>query len=194
MTMLYRHFSAIVAMVVIGGASASAQKATIEPTRDQTALRTALLAPLASSNLAMNSFGGTFNGSPVTMGLSWVSLTGPAEPVLMGLMTGSTIVLGTPQGIANGNYSVVVTIPWSNQAATLSFVRAGNIEVAQCSIQMQTSYAAGAPVQRCDSGTFAVSDGKLNLAIQIKNPNPSCATCVWQHQLTVSQVTLNLWR
>jgi hypothetical protein len=179
-------------MLVVGGASASAQTAILQPTT--TITRTAKLAPLASASFAPASFGGTFNGSPLTIGLAWVSVTsGPGQPVYLGQNKDSGILVQTPQGIANGNYSVELLVPWANQAATLSFVR-GNTEIAQCPIQQQSSYAAGSLIQRCDSGLIAVSDGSLNVTIQIKNPNPTCSVCISSQQLSVSQVTINLWR
>jgi hypothetical protein len=178
-------------MLVIGGATASAQTAILQPST--TITRTARLAPLATSSFAPTSFGGTFNGSPVTIALGWVSLTGPADPVLMGQYKDSGIRLETPQGIANGNYSVEFAIPWANAPATLSLVR-GTTEIAQCAVQQQLSYAAGSLVQRCDSGPIPVSDGNLNLTIQIKDPNPTCPTCRSAQQLSVSRITINLWR
>jgi len=193
--MSYRHFSAIAAMLVISGVSASAQKTAIATSPTQTALRSSLLTPLATSTFAPTSFGGTFNGSPITIGLSWVTLNSLTDPVLLGLGTGSSLALGTPQGIPNGNYSVVLTIPWSNEAATVQFTGRGGAEVATCAVQQQLSYAAGAPIQRCDTGVIPVTDGNLGLIIRIKNPNPTCQTCVaWPQQMTVSQITLNLWR
>lgn len=191
--MSYRHFSALVTMLVIGGASASAQTTLQLPTRTDVT-RIARVAPLASASFAPASFGGTFNGSFVTIGLAWVSVTsGAAQPVYLGQNKDSGILVQTPQGIANGNYSVGFTIPWANQPATLAFLR-GNTEVAQCAIQEQLSYAPGSPVQQCDSGPISVSDGNLNLTLQIKHPNPSCQTCISSQQVSVSQVTINLWR
>jgi len=107
----------------------------------------------------------------------------------------SGIFLGTPQGIANGNYSVVLTVPWANAPATVLFLRGSSV-VGQCSIQQQSSYAAGAPVQRCESGPIAVTDGNLNLMVEIQRP-ATCDTspqCISGQQLNVSQVTWNLWR
>lgn len=188
--MLYRQFSALVTMLVIGGATASAQ--TILQPGPKTELTRVRLTPLATASFAPASFGGTFSGSYVTIGLAWVSLNSPTEPVLLGQHKDSGILVQTPQGIANGNYSVDFTIPWSNQPATLGLVR-GNTEIAQCAIQQQLSYASGSPIQRCSSGTISVTDGSLNLVLQIKNPNPSCQTCISSQQLSVSQITINRW-
>lgn len=192
--MSYRHFSAIVTMLVISGASAAAQKTAISTATNQSLLRSSLLTPLATASFAPLSFGGTFNGSLVSIGLSWVSVNYPNDPALMGLMTGSTIGIGTPQGIANGNYSVVISVPWSNAAQTLELLGTGGAPVASCNLQQQLSYAAGAPVQQCDSGPLAVTNGKLEMVVRIKNPNPGCPNCTWPNQLTVSQITLNLWK
>lgn len=189
--MSYRHVSALVTMLVIGGASASAQTAILQPA-PRTELTRVRVMPLATASFAPASFGGTFNGSVLTIGLGWVSSTSPAAPVYMGQYKDSGILVETPQGIANGNYSVEFMIPWANQPATMSLVR-GTTEVAQCPIQQQLSYAPGSLVQRCDSGLISVSDGKLNLTLQIKNPNPSCQTCISSQQVSVSQVTINRW-
>lgn len=187
----YLRFSAVVAMLLIGAASASAQKIAISTATNQT-LRSSLLTPLATASFAPLSFGGTFNGSPVTMTLGSVSLSDLVSPITLGM--GSVIAFGTPQGIGNGNYSMVITVPWANMAMSLQLVR-GATEVASCTIQQQLSYAAGAPVQQCDTGPFTVGEGNLNLTLRIKNPNPTCQTCVaFPQQVNVSQVTLNLWR
>ena len=187
--MSYRQTPALVAMLLIGGATASAQTSILQPSTTTTRTR---VAPLASSSFAPGSFGGTFNGSPLTIALAWVSLTNSADPVVMGQFKDSGILVQT-QGIASGNYSVEFTIPWANAAATLSVVR-GTTEIAQCAVQQQLSYAAGSPVQRCDSGPIAVSDGNVNVLIQIKDPNPTCPNCRSSQQLSVSRVTVNLWR
>ena len=188
--MSYRQISALAMMLLIGGATASAQTSILQPST--TATRTARVAPLASSSFAPASFGGTFNGSPLTIALAWVSLANSVDPVVMGQFKDSGILVQT-QGIASGNYSVEFTIPWANAPATLSVVR-GTTEIAQCAIQQQLSYAAGSPIQRCDSGPIAVSDGNVNVSIQIKDPKPTCPTCRSSQQLSVSRVTVNLWR
>lgn len=189
----YRRFSALAAICVVSAASASAQKTAISTTTTQT-LRSSFLTPLATANFAPLSFGGTFNGSLVSIGLSWVTVNYPNDPALMGLMTGSNIGIGSPQGIANGNYSVVLSVPWSNAAQSLEFLGTGGAPVATCNLQQQLSYAAGAPVQQCDTGQFAITNGKLEMVVRIKNPNPGCPNCTWPNQLSVSQITLNLWR
>ena len=190
--MLSRHLSALVTMLVIGAGSASAQTAILRDPATTT-LKTARPVLVATSSFAPGSFGGTFNGSPVMIGLAWVSLSNSTDPVVLGQYKESGVLVQTPQGIANGIYSVEFTIPWANAAATVSVMR-GTTEIAQCPIQQQLSYAAGSLIQRCDSGPVSVSDGNLNLLIQIKDPNPSCLTCRSAQQLSVSKVTINLWR
>ena len=190
--MSYRHFSALATMFVIGGASASAQILQPAPRGELSRLR---VAPLATATFTAASLGGTFSGSPVSISLAWVSLSHPADRVLLGQYKDSGIQVQFPQGVANGNYSVEFMVPWSNQPATLGLVRGtGTNEIAQCAIQQQLSYAAGSPVQRCDSGLISVTDGNLTLLLQIKNPNPSCQTCISSQQLSVSNITINRWQ
>lgn len=187
--MLYRHFSALATMLVIGGGTASAQILQTAPRTELTRVR---LTPLATASFAPLSFGGTFSGSYVNIALFWVIASSANAPVTLGQYKDSGIGIETPQGIANGNYSVEFMVPWSNQAATLSISR-NNTEIAQCAIQQQLSYAPGSLVQRCDSGLISVSDGRLSLILQIKNPNPSCQTCISSQQLNVSEIKMNRW-
>ena len=151
-----------------------------------TTLFTATLRPIDAVTFTPYALASSLGGSPLAVGLSSVSVTS-ADRVILRRVALSGITVSTPQGIANGTYSVRFTIARATEPLTLTVTAGGT--TTQCTLQVQLLYASTAPTQTCDTGQFAVANQQLLASIQVAWISPNQAG-----ELDVTSITVNRWK
>lgn len=141
------------------------------------------MAVAVSSVLATTSFSpyaafGSLGSRPINLSLESVSFNMNAHldgKVMFTSTNKSQAYLDSPSGVSNGNYSVQLDFASVSQPAVFT-MSLGNTPQATCTV---TSAALS-----CASGTFAISNGQLNVVIAMAQG----------YQAILSKVTINQLR
>ena len=165
-------FPVLFALVSIGNSAIAQTLAPIKP-----------LAAVVSPVLATTSFSpysafGTLGSRPINLSLESVSFNMNAHldgKVMFIATNKSQAFLNSPSGIPNGNYTVQLDFASVSQPATFT-LSLGNTPQATCTV---TSAALS-----CGSGTFAVTNGQLDVVIAMTQG----------YQAILSKVTINQLR
>lgn len=120
---------------------------------------------------------GTLAGKPINLALDRVEMDGDSHltgQVMFTATDKSVAYLNSPIGLPNGNYSVEFDFSRVSQPATIAITR-GNASTAQATCTITNTALS------CPSGTFAITDGQLNLVLAITQG----------YQATLAKITIN---
>ena len=173
----------LIPLALLGAATADAQLILRTPTTSTPVLTAAATTPIATVAFAPYSLGSSLGGSPISLGLTGVTITSPASVTLRRVVF-SSVTLSTPQGLPNGTYSVQFAFTRVTEPLTL-MMSAGT--TAQCTLQV--ALLVTAPAQVCDTGPITVTDGRMLMSLQI-----AATSANQQGELDLTNITVNRWR
>ena len=150
--------AAVLASTTMGHA-AIAQ--TVTPLKPRLA---SIVVPLATTSFTPYAGIGMLGNAAIQLGFDGVSLSGGPHTdgtVSFTAYYKSAGYLGSAVLLPNGNYSVQFVFSKVAVEPAAFTVKRGGSAVASCSLPAATT------TQTCDSGTFTVSDGKLDVTLSI---------------------------
>jgi len=160
---------------------APAEAATAQTLSPGVKLAAAAL-PLATVSFTPYAAFGSLAGAPINLSLVAINLGPTARldgAIMFKVYEKSVAYLNAPVALPNGTYSVQLVFSRVNSPAVVTITR--NVSTLLVSCPLITSFNT---TQSCNSGTFAITDGKLDLALGVPSGD----------EVSLSQVTVSRWK